>query len=93
MEGLPDEDRLNSEADINQALSEPIRLRILYALNKCNMCPCLLKEMTALSDSKLSYHLNILEKANLIRSFPQKKWRIYTITEMGRTKIVGPTVP
>jgi ArsR family transcriptional regulator len=52
---------------------------------RCSLCPCLLKEITELSDSKLSYHLNILEKVKLIESFSQKKWRIYVLTELGKS--------
>jgi ArsR family transcriptional regulator len=81
---VPDRQDLGEEARVFQALSEPIRLQIVHALSVCDLCPCVLKEVTDLSDSRLSYHLNILEKAGLIGSVPQKRWRIYSLTALGR---------
>jgi len=84
---VPEREDLVAEAKTFQALSEPIRLQIMHALLVIDLCPCLLKEITGLSDSKLSYHLNILEEARLITSLPRKKWRIYALTDQGRTWI------
>lgn len=82
---VPDRQELEGEARIFQALAEPIRLQIVHTLSVCDLCPCVLTEITGLSDSRLSYHLNVLEQAGLIRSVPQKRWRIYVLTPLGRT--------
>ena len=91
LEGLkshvPDRKNLTPEAELYHALSEPIRLQIMHALLITDLCPCLLKEITGLSNSKLSYHLSILEEAGLISSSSRKKWRIYMLTEYGRSWI------
>jgi DNA-binding transcriptional ArsR family regulator len=86
---VPEQKDLASEAERFQAVSDPIRLQILHALRVLDLCPCILKEVTELSDSGLSYHLNILEEAELIASSPRKKWRIYMLTEKGRS-MIGP---
>lgn len=85
-EKVPSRDDLASEAARFQALSDPIRLQILHALTAADLCPCLLKEITGLSDSKLSYHLNILEDKGFIASSPRQRWRIYMLTELGRSQ-------
>jgi ArsR family transcriptional regulator len=89
MDGLkakvPARDDLASEAALFQALSDPIRLQILHSLSAADLCPCLLKEVTSLTDSKLSYHLNILESKGFISSSPRQRWRIYMLTELGRS--------
>ena len=91
LEGLkkivPQRISLASDGIVFNALSDPIRLQILHALDLVDLCPCVLKEITGLSDSKLSYHLNVMENAKLIESGPQRKWRIYMITELGRIKL------
>ena len=100
LEGLkshvPDRKSLASEAELFHALSEPIRLQIMHALLLTDLCPCLLKEITGLSNSKLSYHLSTLEEARMIISSPRKKWRIYMLTENGKfwikTPLSQPTV-
>ncbi len=85
---VPDQDKLTSEAERFQAVSDPIRLQILHALMIIDLCPCILREITDLTDSGLSYHLSILEQAKLISSSPRKKWRVYMLTEEGR-KLIG----
>jgi ArsR family transcriptional regulator len=91
LEGLkshvPDRKSLASEAELFHALSDPIRLQIMHALFLTDLCPCLLREITGLSNSKLSYHLSILEEEGLIASSPRKKWRIYILTESGKSWI------
>ena len=72
-----------------QAVSDPIRLQIMHALLIIDLCPCLLKEITELTDSGLSYHLSILEEANLISSSSRKRWRVYVLTDKGRKLISG----
>jgi DNA-binding transcriptional ArsR family regulator len=80
----PDKVELSSKVKLFKALSDPIRLQILSALSASDLCPCILKEITELSDSKLSYHLNILEDAHLISYSPRSKWRIYSLTSSGK---------
>lgn len=87
---VPERKSLVSEAELFHALSEPIRLQIMHALLLTDLCPCLLKEIIGLSNSKLSYHLSTLEEARLITSSPRKKWRIYMLTENGRFWIKVP---
>jgi DNA-binding transcriptional ArsR family regulator len=86
---VPNKTELASEAERFQAVSDPIRLQILHALLVIDLCPCLLKEITELTDSGLSYHLSILEEARLISSSPRKRWRVYVLTEQGRKLISG----
>ena len=87
MEGLPKDDVLRREASLHQALADPVRLCILHSIKDCEMCPCVLKEITGQSDSKLSYHLHILEGVGLISSTPMKKWSIIAMTDLGRVMI------
>jgi len=89
---VPDRKVLAAEADVFHALSDPIRLQIMHALLITDLCPCLLKEIAGLSNSKLSYHLSILEEAGLISSSSRKKWRIYMLTEKGRFWIKTPLI-
>jgi len=79
--------QLVASARFHKALSEEIRLRILHALSLTDMCPCVLKEIAGTGDSKLSYHLKVLESEGLIDSRRIRKWRIYSITKRGRASI------
>jgi len=88
MESLPDQKALDDMAFLHNAMSDPIRLRILSSLKKCDLCPCVLKEITNLSDSRLSYHLNVLEGAGLVTQSSHRRWRIYSLTKEGERRLV-----
>ena len=84
---LPKESRVKDVARRHQALSDPVRLRILWALSMADLCPCVLKQAVELSDSKLSYHLAVLERAGLVASRRTKNWMIYSITPLGSREL------
>ena len=86
---IPDRDSLKELSDRHQALSDPVRLQIVHLLGASELCPCVLKELTGLTDSKLSYHLGILEKARLVLWRQNKNWRVYRLTELGRSYLDG----
>ncbi|HEY3421184.1 MAG TPA: winged helix-turn-helix domain-containing protein [Methanomassiliicoccales archaeon] len=81
---MPSEADLERQINIHHSLSDKTRLKILWALRSCDLCPCVLKEFLKVSDSKLSYHLNSLEEAGLVKSYQKKNWKIFSITKLGR---------
>jgi len=76
---------IKAKAELHRILSDTTRLTILQAIKQCDMCPCVLKVLMKISDSRLSYHLTVLEEAGLLRSYKQKNWKIYSITDRGRS--------
>jgi ArsR family transcriptional regulator len=84
---LPPQEIIDRKAYSYKALADPIRIKILWSLSFCDMCPCVLKEMLEMTDSKLSYHLNILENAGQIECRKEKNWRIYSLTDKGRSSL------
>lgn len=89
---VPDKGTIKDISDRHQALSDPVRLLIVHLLGKSELCPCVLKDLTGLTDSKLSYHLSILEKAKLVVWRQNKNWRVYRLTDMGRSYLDGRTI-
>ena len=76
-------EKVMKSVKIFKALSDPNRIVILKTLKIIHSCACMLKEVTGLPDSRLSYHLTILKKAGLISGNKEKNWIIYTLTEKG----------
>jgi ArsR family transcriptional regulator len=72
------------QSRVYHALSEPLRLKILNLISIQPLCVCLIKEIVKTSDSKLSYHLNILKESGLIEGKQQGNWIIYYVTKLGR---------
>lgn len=84
---IPKPERIMATARYHGALSDKIRLRILYALAVTDMCPCILKAVSGTSDSKLSYHLKLLQSEGLITARRVKNWRVYSISVKGRRSL------
>ena len=81
---LPSDGILMRASRVFQALSDPLRLHIIFALLSQPLCVSLIKEITDVPDSKLSYHLSILKEANLIQGIQDGNWIIYHPTELSQ---------
>jgi ArsR family transcriptional regulator len=84
---LPDPDRLRAESRRFHTLSDPIRLSILHLLSAQPLCVCVIKDVLHVPDSKLSYHLSVLQSTGLIRGERQANWIVYHETPLGRQLI------
>ncbi|MFQ5883591.1 MAG: ArsR/SmtB family transcription factor [Thermoplasmata archaeon] len=81
---LPARKILKKQANLFHSLSDKTRLRIVSILSKMPSCVCVIKEITRIADSKLSYHLALLKDADLIEGKRDKNWIIYSLTQNGR---------
>jgi ArsR family transcriptional regulator len=91
MEGLlqriPDPSTLHEGSRLHQALADPIRLTVMYALLSQPLCVCVIKAVVRIADSKLSYHLGILKEQDFISGEQQGNWIIYSLTDRGRNAL------
>ena len=90
---LPEAEVIVAASRVHHALSEPLRLRIVHALAVQPLCVCVIKEIAGIADSKLSYHLNQLKKADLIEGEQQGSWIIYRLTTRGERCVAAPYPP
>jgi len=81
---IPDQSALYTSSRLTQALADPIRLTVMYALLSQPLCVCVIKSVVRIADSKLSYHLTILKEQEFIVGEQQGNWIIYSITDRGR---------
>jgi predicted transcriptional regulator len=81
---IPAKKDLEAKSRIYHALSDPLRLTILYLIKDQPLCVCVINQFMHIADSKLSYHLTILKESDLITGEYQGNWIIYSITDRGR---------
>ena len=81
---IPSARRINKQAKIHHVLSDKTRLRILWSIKCCDLCPCVINAFLKIPNPRLSYHLGVLEKAGLVKSYSKKNWKVYSITDAGR---------
>ncbi|MCI2068140.1 MAG: metalloregulator ArsR/SmtB family transcription factor [Bacilli bacterium] len=74
-------DEFNKLGNLYSVFSDPMRIRIIYALFEENMCVCDLSESLGATQSNISHHLAIL-KANDLVTFKKKgKQVIYSLKD------------
>lgn len=81
---IPDQAELEEHAKAHHALSDPLRLTILYLIRDQPLCVCVINRFMRLAGSKLSYHLNILKESGLVDGEYLGNWVIYSLTDKGR---------
>lgn len=67
------------EARVFKALSDPLRLNIIYLLQNGELCACELLKKLNLSQSGLSYQMKILCDSGIVKAKPNGKWIHYSI--------------
>ncbi|MDW7731806.1 MAG: metalloregulator ArsR/SmtB family transcription factor [Methanolobus sp.] len=84
IEEMPDESKIIRQSQIYDALSSPLRLKILSLLSMQPLCACVIQKITKTSPSKLSYHLSVLADNHLIEGKREASWITYSLTELGK---------
>ena len=85
---IPESAELEEKSKIYNALSDPLRLTILYLIRDQPLCVCVINRFMRLAGSKLSYHLNILKESGLIEGEYHGNWIVYRLTDKGREYIL-----
>lgn len=88
LEQILPEELIIKNSELFKALSDPFRIKILSLLSIQPLCVCIIRELLAISDTRLSYHLKKLSTEGLISGRSQGNWIIYTITDKGRRALL-----
>lgn len=67
--------------NIFKSISEETRLRILKLLQSGELCVCDLVTVLKTSQPKISFHMNVLKEAGLIKDRRQGRWIHYRLDE------------
>jgi len=82
-ERIPGVEELAVAISRYKAMADGLRLQVLHMLAVSPLCVCVMRAITGVEDSKLSYHLGILRSAGLIGAEKTGSFIIYSITEQG----------
>lgn len=78
-------DAFRADARLFRVLADPIRLAILDALAAGPLCVTAIRaEIPGVPDSKMSYHLGLLQAAGLIAGTKRQNFIDYVLTDTGR---------
>ncbi len=79
---LPNEDELIDITCIYKALSDPTRVKILFALIKYEICVGEIVNLLDLPQSHVSHQLRVLKKYNIVTFTKDKKMSFYRIKNL-----------
>lgn len=68
-------------ADVLKVISEETRLKIIDMLSCGEMCACEILEKLSITQSTLSYHMNLLTKSGLVFARKDGSWMRYGLNE------------
>ena len=68
-------------ADVLKVISEETRLKIIDMLSCGEMCACEILEKLSITQSTLSYHMNLLAKSGLVFARKDGLWMRYRLNE------------
>ena len=72
---------------------DPIRLRVLDALTRGELCVCDLLEILEIAPNLLSYHLRILREVGLVEATRRGRWIDYRLDPNVRPLVQGALPP
>ena len=76
-----DGSKIEAEAEIFKAMSDPCRLKILSLLRDGELCVCEIMVAVDRPQSSTSHHLSILKDAGLIKERKDGKWSKYRLSD------------
>ncbi len=87
-ERMPSDGVVRRASDVFKLLSEPTRLRILYALSAEPLCVCEIASLLGMNQSAVSHQLRILRSAGIVNYERVGKMARYYLKEEGIVNVM-----
>lgn len=78
---MPDQDRIETMANIFKAISDPSRLKIILALLSQEHCVCDIAAICQQSDSAVSHQLRLLRTLKIVKNRREGKIIYYSLCD------------
>lgn len=78
---MPDPQVFRKASDFFKAMGDETRIKIIWALDRSEMCVCDLAEMLGMSSSAVSHQLASLRKVDLVRYRREGKEVFYSLSD------------
>ncbi len=81
LKNMPREEDVKRQAEFLKAISDPARVKIIYALANGDLCVCELMDLVGMQQTVVSHHLKILKFARIISDKKSGKWVNYSLVD------------
>ncbi len=85
---MPASEQVTELSDLFQLLSDPNRIKTLFALSHDEVCVCDLSAILGMSDSAVSHQLRLLRALRLVKSRREGRIIYYSLTDNHVTKLL-----
>jgi ArsR family transcriptional regulator len=86
---VPDDDRIRQQSEFFKALSDPARIRIIYALSGGDLCNCHLMLIMGMPQTAISHHMKVLKYAGIVKDRRSGKWISYSLADRKALEALG----
>lgn len=80
-QSMPEDSELYDLADLFKSFGDSTRIKILWALDKSEMCVCAISELLGMTDSAVSHQLKYLRQAKLVKFRREGKSAVYSLND------------
>lgn len=80
-EKMPQEETLYDLAELFKVFGDTTRIKILWALDECEMCVCDIAVLLNMTQSAISHQLRVLKQANLVKYRREGKIVFYSLED------------
>jgi DNA-binding transcriptional ArsR family regulator len=81
IKGLKSEEAIHRTAELFRVLSDPTRVKIIYALSRTKLCVGDIADMVGVSDSAVSHQLRVLRNMGLVEYHKEGKQAFYWMSD------------
>ncbi len=78
---IPSDEEAKKQAEFLKAVSDPARIKIIYALREGELCVCEIMELLKMPQTMVSHHCKILKVAGIVSDRKFGKWVNYSLTD------------
>ncbi|WP_174589996.1 ArsR/SmtB family transcription factor [Methanocella conradii] len=79
---MPSDEEAKNIANFFKAMSDPARVKMIYALAGGELCVCELMEIMGMQQTVVSHHLKVLKYAGIVSDRKSGKWVNYSLADM-----------
>jgi DNA-binding transcriptional ArsR family regulator len=80
-QNIPPDEAAKKQAEFLKALSDPARVKIIYALRNSELCVCEIMALLNMPQTMVSHHCKILKVAGIVSDRKSGKWVHYSLSD------------
>lgn len=90
---MPPAEEIKKQSEFFKAISDPARVRIIYALKDGELCVCQLMQIMDMPQTVVSHHLKVLKYAGIINDQRAGKWIYYSLIDSRAVSVLDAVSP